>query len=97
MAEYGGAYGRMRTLRLSEFTMMVGGAIRSVPALQSAWVTAELSDVRVSGGHCYMELVEKDAAGMTVAKLRATIWANRFYGISQKFRAVTGRDIAAGM
>ncbi len=97
MAEYGGAYGQMRTLRLSEFTMMVGGAIRSVPALQSAWVTAELSDVRVSGGHCYMELVEKDAAGMTVAKLRATIWANRFYGISQKFRAVTGRDIAAGM
>ncbi len=97
MNGYGGLFGGSPTMRLSEFTQLVGGAIRSVPALQSAWVTAELSDVRVSGGHCYMELVEKDASGATVAKLRATIWASRFYGISQKFRSVTGRDIAAGM
>mgnify|MGYP000794073997 CR=1 FL=1 len=84
-------------LPLSALTRRIAGALSSTPGLTGVWVTAETSDLRCSGGHCYMELVEKDAAGMTVAKLRATIWANRFYGISQKFRAVTGRDIAAGM
>ena len=27
---------------------------------QNVWVTAELSDVAVRGGHCYMELLQKD-------------------------------------
>lgn len=94
----GGLFGSTpRVMSLSEFAGLVGGAIRAVPALQSAWVVAELSDVRVSGGHCYMELVEKDAAGVTIAKLRATIWANRLYGIRRKFYGATGRDIATGM
>lgn len=46
----------------------------NVPALRDVWVVAELSDVRQSGGHCYMELIEKNAdTGQTVARLRGII------------------------
>ncbi|MDE6768661.1 MAG: exodeoxyribonuclease VII large subunit, partial [Muribaculaceae bacterium] len=74
-----------------------GNAIRMTPGLQGAWVMAELSDVRYSGGHCYMELIEKNPAGQTVAKLRANIWASKVPYIRRKFFASTQRDIVNGM
>lgn len=86
-----------RAMTLLQFTTAVGNAVRAVPLLQGAWVVAELSDVRVSGGHCYMELVEKSGSGQTVAKLRATVWQSRFQYVRGKFLAATGREIAAGM
>lgn len=94
---YGDPAAGPQAMTLSQFTAAIGNAVRMTPALQGAWVVAELSDVRVNGGHCYMELIEKNAAGQTVAKLRATIWANRFAYIRQKFYASTGRDIMTGM
>lgn len=84
-------------MTLLQFTTAIGNAVRMSPSLQGAWVVAELSDVRVNGGHCYMELVEKNDAGQTVAKLRATIWQSRFQYIRQKFYAATGRDVTTGM
>lgn len=86
-----------RAMTLSQFTTAIGNAVRMTPALQGAWVVAELSDVRVNGGHCYMELIEKNASGQTVAKLRATIWAQRFQYIRQKFISATGREVMTGM
>lgn len=62
------------------------------------WVTAELMDVAVRGGHCYMELVEKDQTGATtVAKCRGIIWANRYQAIASAFIAETGRQFATGL
>ena len=84
-------------MTLLQFTTAIGNAVRMSPVLQGAWVVAELSDLRVSGGHCYMELIEKSQTGQTVAKMRATIWQNRFQYIRQKFYASTGRDVANGM
>lgn len=84
-------------MTLLQFTTAIGNAVRMSPVLQGAWVIAELSDLRVSGGHCYMELIEKSPSGQTVAKMRATIWQNRFQYIRQKFYASTGRDVANGL
>lgn len=84
-------------LTLSQFALAVGDSIRRCPATQGAWIVAELSDVRVSGGHCYMELIEKDARGATVAKMRGMIWASSFYQLRAKFMAATGREIGSGM
>lgn len=86
-----------RAMSLSQFSTMIGNAIRSVPALQGAWVAAELSDLRYSGGHCYMELIEKDARGVTVAKMRSNIWANRAAYIRDKFMRATGRELTSGL
>lgn len=69
----------------------------NTPSLQNVWVTAELSDVAVRGGHCYMELLQKDAAGVTVAKSRAAIWANVFRVIRSDFYAATGQDFVSGL
>ncbi|MDE7449968.1 MAG: exodeoxyribonuclease VII large subunit [Paramuribaculum sp.] len=70
----------------------------SVPELQNVWLTAELSDVNVRGGHCYMELLEKNpSSGQPVAKARAVIWANYFTRINAEFRAATGQPFTSGM
>lgn len=44
-----------------------------------------------------MELVEKDSAGGTRAKMRAMIWSSLFMGLRSKFHAATGSDIRSGL
>lgn len=73
-------------------------ALLNVASTRDVWVTAELMDVAVRGGHCYMELVQKDSRGVsTVARARAIIWAGTFYGLNEKFRAQTGQTFASGL
>ncbi|MDE6100497.1 MAG: exodeoxyribonuclease VII large subunit [Paramuribaculum sp.] len=68
------------------------------PALTNVWVVAELMDVRVSRGHCYMELVEKDiSTGSVVARMRAAIWASVHAVLSDRFRKATGREFTTGL
>ncbi len=87
-----------RAISLSTFQQMLGDVIRSAPDLTGAWVTAELSDVRVSGGHCYMELIEKDEfSGQVIAKMRAMIWSSAYRILQRKFIAGTGNAIQSGM
>ncbi len=85
------------TLTLSQFQTLIGDAIRSNPRTSNVWVTAEFSDLRVVGGHCYMELIEKDTAGRTQAKLRAMIWSNTLYTLRRKFFEATNQDLASGL
>lgn len=85
-------------LSLRQYTSEIANSIRTNPVLQSRWVVAELSDVSERGGHCYMELVEKDDRGVTVARLRGTIWANNFaYKIKPKFEQITGQKFKSGL
>ena len=68
------------------------------PAVCNCWIRADLSDVNVRGGHCYLELVEKDErTGATVAKMRGIIWSNRFSYLRSKFLQVTGQDLKSGL
>lgn len=62
------------TLSLLQLAGVLKSAIDSEDLLQNVWVVAEISDLRSSGGHVYLELVEKDARGSIVAKIKATIW-----------------------
>lgn len=84
-------------ISLSELTARISNTIHTSPDLAGVWVTAELSDVRQNGGHCYMVLIEKNHVGTTIAQLRATVWQSTFRLIQKKFREETGRDIATGM
>lgn len=80
-----------QAITLSELNRRVSQAINATPGLGNVWITAETSDVRSSGGHCYMELIEKDAAtGTPRAKSRAVIWASTFARIGAAFYAATG-------
>lgn len=85
------------SLSLGEYTRLLRGVIAREPALSERWITAELSDVSVRGGHCYMELVEKSAEGRMVAKMRATIWQSVYYRVRARFVAATGREFSSGI
>lgn len=82
---------------LSVFSRFVAQAMTREPVLMGAWVVAEISDMAVRGGHCYMTLIEKDQSGTTIARMRANIWANSFYQIRQDFLWKTEKELANGM
>ncbi len=86
-----------RSLTLTQLNRRITQQL-AVPALRDVWVTAEISDFRQSGGHLYMELIEKDErSGATVARLRGIIWANSAPRVCAKFNAFTGRQLATGL
>ena len=82
---------------LSQFTAAITNAVTSSPLLSGVWVIAELSDVRLSGGHCYLELIEKNETGQTIAKIRATIWRSTYNQLRNKFFSATQREISNGI
>lgn len=73
------------TLPLSQFEERIRKSLNSDPALQNRWIKAEINDLRSSGGHAYMELLEKDARGIAVAKIRATIWRGVLVALRNRF------------
>lgn len=82
---------------LSQYTAAISNAVATSPGLAGVWVIAELSDVRMSGGHCYMELIEKNSSGQTIAKLKANIWRNNYINLRHKFFGATQREITTGI
>lgn len=71
-------------LTLSQFNALVRRAVSVDGELRGRWVSAELTDVNESGGHCYMMLVEKSGQGTTLARMRATIWRSNLQRIIKK-------------
>lgn len=83
---------------LKQLQKLLSDLVAACPMAQNVWIVAELSDVGERGGHCYMELIQKDAtSGQNVAKARATIWANNWRRIRAEFMQATGQQFAAGL
>lgn len=63
------------------------------------WIRAETSDVRINqNGHCYLEFIEKDAAGKAiVAKARAMIWSNTFFMLKAYFESTTNQPFTSAL
>lgn len=63
----------------------------------SCWIVAEISEVNTNrSGHCYMELIEKEADTI-IAKARATIWSRTFRMLKPYFETTTGQSLSAGI
>ena len=84
-------------ISLRDYTSRIGTLIRQSATLRNQWIIAELSDVGTRGGHCYMELIEKDERGNTIARMRATIWANIFLHLKAKFEYATNQTFMSGL
>ena len=86
----------MEAHRLSE----VNQYIRQVIALnfnEPIWVNAEISQVKSSRGHYYLDLVEKDTASDEVIALaQAAIWFNAAQFIRKKLGDLTDQLLVAG-
>ncbi len=90
--------GNVQYYSLLDLQTLLRDLVAACPMSRNVWIVAELSDVRESGGHCYMELLQKDAdSGQTVAKARATIWANVWRKIRADFLNQTGQMFASGL
>ena len=80
-----------------EFNRRVGSLLQNA-SVQRCWVVAETSDVRQSGGHCYLELVQKNAqTGQTLARMRGIIWAGQYARLRCDFERATGQPFASGL
>ena len=93
----GGGGGNGGHLTLYELNSLVRDAIElTLPG--DYWVEAELSEVRERGGHCYMELVQKDIDGNSlVARASAKCWRSVWQTARPQFEKVTGQSLHAGM
>ena len=85
------------SLTVLQLNQRLSDAIATTPGLRNVWVVGETSDLRVSGGHCYMELVEKADNGTNLSRIRGIIWANAFSRLNARFREVTGIDLGSGI
>lgn len=83
-------------LSVTALSRIIAGLL-SVPDLREIWVAGELVDLRASGGHCYMELIDKEASGRVNARIKGIMWANIAPGIGRKFADATGQRLVSGL
>ena len=82
---------------LRQLNLMVRDAIE-MQLPDEYWVEAELSECRERGGHCYLELIEKDEHTNTpVARASAKCWRQTWQMLQPHFERVTGQPLHAGL
>ena len=82
---------------LRQLNLMVHDAIE-MQMPDEYWVEAELSECRERGGHCYMELIEKDEQTNTpVARASAKCWRQTWQVLQPHFERVTGQPLHTGL
>ncbi|MCA6074777.1 exodeoxyribonuclease VII large subunit [Fulvivirga sedimenti] len=86
----------MEHLRLLELNQLIRSTLDN-NLEPSYWVVAEVAELRLNQkGHCYLDLIEKEDDRL-VARIRATIWAYTFRGLSAWFESITGKPLQNGM
>lgn len=88
----------MTSISLSELTEQIQQTIR-MSFDSPVWIRAEISELHENpGGHCYLELVEKDNESDTLlAKSKATCWASTYRMLKPYFESSTGQNLRAGL
>jgi len=85
-------------ITLSEFNARIVNVVNRGPGLQRQWVIAETSGVSVRGGHCYLQLIEKNPdGGKPLAKVDAVVWASTYSYLAQRFFNATGAQFGSDM
>ncbi len=85
-------------LTLSQLNRLISESVARTPELRDVWVVAELS--QVSGGkgtHWYMDLLEKDANGNNLARIKGMIWQPNVRRVNMKLLEATGVYFQSGI
>jgi exodeoxyribonuclease VII large subunit len=78
--------------------LLAGVASAVAAAYRSGiWTIVEVTEVRVRGGHVYLDLSERDKSGTLVAKTTGTVWADTANRILPEFERATGATLAPGI
>ncbi|MGM9844942.1 MAG: exodeoxyribonuclease VII large subunit [Muribaculaceae bacterium] len=89
---------QQEVITLQQLNRRIADAITGTAGLQGVWVVAETSDLRVTGGHCYFEMIQKHPdSGAQLARGRAVIWASQYQRLNAAFSAATGTPLQTGI
>lgn len=81
-------------LSLSELSAIVAGIFSMHFSGERFWVTADIIGLKLSRGHCYLQLAEKDEFGSTPkAEFRGIIWASTYDRLAPRFFRSTGSPL----
>lgn len=83
---------------LSELQLMIRDSLYlAMPGMY--WVVAEISEIKENySGHCYLELIEKQADEKNIrARVRAIIWCKRYGTLNAFFQNITGERLREGL
>ncbi len=85
-------------LSLTELQFIIRDALyMSLPDLY--WVIAEISELNENQtGHCYLELIEKQADDKNIkSRARGIIWSSRYRFLKSLFENITAESLRAGL
>ena len=85
-------------MTLTELQLMIRDSVYiSLPEMY--WIVAEISEMRENySGHCYLELIEKQADEKNIrSKARAIIWSSRYRFLKSFFENSTGETLREGI
>lgn len=86
-----------RALSLFELNSLVREAIEEY-VTDEYWVEAELASAHESGGHCYMELIQKeDGSNTPIARASARCWRSTWALLKPHFERETGQTLRGGL
>ncbi len=81
-------------ISLFDLTLMLESYLDDSFGGKYFWVTAEISSINLRRGHCYLNLIDKDAgSAFPKAEMRGIIWQNNYQRINDKFAETTGFDL----
>lgn len=84
-------------LSLSAISQGIRTAIQSKFGDQLLWIVAEISEMSVRKGHCYLSLVEKlPGNSAPVCEMKGIVWATKFERIHSIFQKATGNELRSG-
>lgn len=78
---------------------LLAGVAQSVAQAFKAgvWTMVEVVDTRLSNGHVYIEVSERNSSGSVLAKANAVIWGSTASRILPEFERATGAKLAPGI
>jgi exodeoxyribonuclease VII large subunit len=85
-------------LTLTELQLVIKDSLyMALPGMY--WVIAEISDIKENyAGHCYLELVEKQADEKSIrSRVKAVIWSSRYQFLKSFFENTTGESLKEGL
>ena len=85
-----------RGMKLSELLAGVSQAVAQAFKV-GMWTMVEVLDTRLRNGHVYIEVSERDADGVVLAKANAVIWSSAAQRILPEFERATGARIGPGI
>lgn len=80
-------------------SQLLAGVSQAVTQAYKAgvWTMVEVVELRVSSGHVFIGVSERDSHGVVLAKTNAVIWQSTANTILPEFERATGAQLAAGI